>query len=177
MLSAFALPADLSSDGVVGNGLGVPSLAAAESEVRPLLVANACVFLSLHAYAALSLWPPTAGAYAGCCVGLAHRDCIRAAQVWSCYKPCAARATRPAGVHVRSNEQRRPHRPAAVASYTDARLRGCEKNAWPRHDASSRCPVYRATSSALITADKVDQDRLLTTVHQLQKFIGCRRVL
>ena len=43
MLSAFALPADLSSDGVVAGGLGMPSLAAAESEVRPLLFANACV--------------------------------------------------------------------------------------------------------------------------------------
>eukprot|EP01043_Picozoa_sp_COSAG02_P058298 COSAG02_NODE_7231_length_3106_cov_3.223146_3_plen_71_part_00 len=43
MLSAFAMPAELALDDSVGEGLGGASLAAAESEVRLLLAATACV--------------------------------------------------------------------------------------------------------------------------------------
>jgi hypothetical protein len=43
MLSAFALPGDLSLDGMVDRGVAVASMAAAESEVRPLVATTACV--------------------------------------------------------------------------------------------------------------------------------------
>ncbi len=43
MLSAFAMPAELALDDSVGEGVGGASLAAAESEVRLLLAATACI--------------------------------------------------------------------------------------------------------------------------------------